>query len=184
MWALGRVQRLLGDEQSDGTTGHNGEIVRLCEGYSIVSPYASFIVLENDAEYKRWSIERRNATRIERDRAAQLAVRQQLEQLRNQALAQLGVPDAEGTKPAESARANSSSVTLPAATNLAPTASSPPAPSRPARNHDFSMPSRGRGAGGGGAIDPVTAAIALGLAGAALAAARRGRRESTARKGR
>ena len=52
-----------------------GEVVKLCEDYSIVSEYASFIVLENDAEYQRWKIERKNLNRIERDRLAQARVR-------------------------------------------------------------------------------------------------------------
>ena len=81
MWASHRVNRLLGDGRRDGNQASADEIVRLCEGYSIVSEYASFIVLENDAEYRRWAIERRNASRIERDRAAQAAVRTKLEEL-------------------------------------------------------------------------------------------------------
>lgn len=168
MWALHRVDRLLGDERRDGANRHKDEIVRLCEGYSIVSPYASFIVLENDNEYKRWSIERRNVTRVQRDRAAQQAVRSQLERLREQAVAQLGPADALDKKPAEVARTN-------ATPNVTPTASAPAADTSSPRGPSFSVPSSG-GGHGGGALDPVTAAIALGLAGSALAAARRGRR--------
>ena len=66
------------------------EVVRLCEGYSIVSQYASFLVLENDAEYQRWQIARRNATRVQRDRGAQVALRQKLDEMQRQASAQLG----------------------------------------------------------------------------------------------
>ena len=54
------------------------------------------------------------------------------------------------------------------------------APSPSARNRDISIgqPSRGsRGGGGGGAIDPISGSIALGLAGASLFAARRRRRK-------
>ena len=91
MWAWHRVQRLMAEERRAGKTSkHKDEIVRLCEGYSIVSEYASFIVLENDSEYKRWQIDRRNATRVVRDRVAQQKVRDALERLRQQTVAQLG----------------------------------------------------------------------------------------------
>jgi hypothetical protein len=66
------------------------EVIRLCEGYSIVSEYASFLVLENDAEYALWSIQRRNANRIQKDRSAQRQLRQQLDSMREASLAQLG----------------------------------------------------------------------------------------------
>jgi Ca-activated chloride channel family protein len=69
MWAWHRVQELL-RQQRDGNDGVIDEIVDLCERYSITSQYASFIVLENDGEYKRWKIERRNVRRIGRDRQA------------------------------------------------------------------------------------------------------------------
>ena len=45
------------NERAQGS--ERDEIVRLCEAYSIVSPYASMLVLENDDEYKRWKIEQR-----------------------------------------------------------------------------------------------------------------------------
>ena len=91
MWASRRVERLSNEQRSTGSTAHVDEIVQLCEGYSIVSEHASFIVLENDAEYKRWQIERRNATRIRRDEAAQQALRSQLDSLRQQAASQIGL---------------------------------------------------------------------------------------------
>src|SRR5262249_33151947 len=60
MWAWHRMQRLADEARRTGSAGLvQDEIVRLCEGYSIASEYASFIVLENDAEYARWKIERR-----------------------------------------------------------------------------------------------------------------------------
>ncbi len=65
--------RAAAEQQRAGATDDQvSEVVRLCEGYSIVSQYASFLVLENDAEYQRWQIARRNATRIERDRRHKL----------------------------------------------------------------------------------------------------------------
>ena len=90
MWASHRVERLMAAGRAEGSNGHADEIVRLCEGYSIASQYASFIVLENDTEYRRWKIARRNATRVQRDRQAQLAVREGLAQLRHDTAQQLG----------------------------------------------------------------------------------------------
>ena len=81
MWASARVQRLLANERA-GKGSMRDEIVRLCEGYSIVSIYASMLVLENDAEFKRWKIQQRNAVRISRDRGAVDAVRADLAKLR------------------------------------------------------------------------------------------------------
>ena len=46
------------------------EIVRFGEGYSIVTEYTSFIALENDGEYQRWKIDRRNLLRLARPPAA------------------------------------------------------------------------------------------------------------------
>lgn len=66
------------------------EIVKLGEGYSIVTEYTSFLVLENDGEYQRWKIDRRNALRIGRDRQAQQDVRARLDAIRNKALADIG----------------------------------------------------------------------------------------------
>jgi hypothetical protein len=131
--------------------------VQLCEEHSIVSEYASFIVLENDQEYRRWKIKRRNAVRVERDRAAQQQVRRELEQLRDDALAQLGPSPVEPT-PVKEAVSNS------------PMPANGPAPQRSwGRNLDF----RPGGGGGGGAIDPLTGLIILGLGGAGAASARR-----------
>ena len=65
MWAFQRVNRLMADGRRGGNLESlKPEIVRLCEGFSIASEYASFIVLENDAEYQRWKIDRRNVTRV------------------------------------------------------------------------------------------------------------------------
>src|SRR4029079_15740005 len=99
MWAWKRVERLMEEMSRGGSLGLRDEVVRLCEGYSIVSEHASFIVLENDKEYDRWKIERRNVVRNARDRKAQQAVRDQLETLRRQTQAALG-PDAAEKKEA------------------------------------------------------------------------------------
>ncbi len=164
MWALYRVNRLMDEERRDGGHRNANEIVRLCEGYSIASPYASFIVLENDAEYKRWKIDRRNAVRIVRDRQAQQQVRERLEELQRQTAENVGPRPANkvaGRKnppvaPNELARAD---VPQPAVT---------PTPSVD-RGFGPRFSNGGRsqqgGGAGGGAIDPLTALVAAGLAG-------------------
>ncbi|MGE0537996.1 MAG: VIT domain-containing protein [Pirellulales bacterium] len=186
MWALYRVERLMGQDRRTGSRGSFDEIVRLCEGYSIASEYASFIVLENDAEYQRWKIERRNVTRVGRDRRAQAAVRQQLARLQEQTASQVGPAPANkvadkpvagqpgAAEPIELAQAS------PAATDASSSSRSTSEPSRwsgPTISDGSSSPSRSSGGGGGGAIDPITAltAASMGLAGWG---ARRGRRRN------
>jgi Ca-activated chloride channel family protein len=180
MWAQHRVERLMSEGRRDGSKSHLAEIVRLCEGYSIASEYASFIVLENDAEYQRWKIERKNATRLQRDRQAQLAVRERLSQLQQQTAQQIG-PRADKTaqsgapepqQPTQLAQANSQPV--------APIADAAPAqPDLPGRDFGprFSIDAenRGGGQGGGGAIDPISALVAAGLAGLGWACRRKPR---------
>lgn len=132
------------------------EIVRLCEDYSIASEYASFIVLENDAEYQRWKIERRNANRVRRDRVAREAVRQQLEQLRRQASEALGPRAVSDKQQLATTSADATQSNQPLTTDQQPRQSSPPQ-----RGGDINIPATGgRSGGGGGAIDPVSAAIA------------------------
>lgn len=87
MWAWRRVDRLMAEDRSAGTKANQHQVVALCEGYSIASEYASFILLEHDAEYRRWKIDRRNATRVTRDRVAQQAVRDELRVWRDRAVA-------------------------------------------------------------------------------------------------
>lgn len=178
MWASHRVERLMAEDRAGGGRSQAGEIVRLCEGYSIVSEYASFIVLENDAEYQRWQIERRNATRVERDRAAQAALRAQLDRLRQKAAQQIGPTESASAtavnRPASAQPAPSTSTAASPAPN---TGVSPPSPPAASRSGDIDVP-RSSGGGGGGAIDPVTALVGLGLAAAGLAARRRKGRSS------
>jgi len=151
MWAWHRVQGLLAEERATGSEGRNREeIVQLCEGYSIVSEYASFIVLENDTEYKRWKIDRRNAVRIGRDRDAQQRVRAELESLRASKSAQLGPRN----KPAKRAQT--------VANRTRPSV----APRDTSTNRNISVPNVRRSRGGG-AIDPLSGLIALSLGGAA-----------------
>jgi Ca-activated chloride channel family protein len=153
MWAWHRVQRLLKQADRNGSRASViDEIVRLGEGYSIVTEYTSFLVLENDAEYRRWKIERRNALRIERDRARQEAVREKLSALRRNASA---VGPVAGTD------------TPPASTPARRKAASqqPVSSSQPSRGWDLDL--------GGGALDPFTFGIVVTLGGLSVAALRR-----------
>jgi Ca-activated chloride channel family protein len=165
MWAWRRVERLFEEERAAGSPKHRDEIVKLCEGYSIASQYASFLVLENDAEFQRWKIERRNVKRTSRDVVAHAAIRQKLEKLRDQAAAEQAraIPVSSNTTAAADKGANAADPMA----NAAPISPSPSF-SSPAPVH-----TGGGGGGGGGAIDPLSAAIAAGLAGAAWAASRR-----------
>ena len=171
MWAYSNVQKLMNDIRKKGESQElKDEIVRLCEGYSIVSEYASFIVLENDREFKRWKIERRNATRIQRDREAREKVAEELKKLRDKAMAKLG-PNSESQNRKVVSNSKSNKESRPQVSNRQWESASPIS----TRNQDISFTSgdsvnnsSGGSGGGGGAIDPVSAAIGLGLAGSAL----------------
>lgn len=161
MWAWKKVDRLLREaDRTQSRTAVVDEIVRLGEGYSIVSEYTSFLVLENDAEYKRWQIARRNVLRVAQDREQQQRVRAELGRLREKALADLGPP----------VSSSGQDTVLPTAsrspTPLADASPTSPAPLGP----DVSDSPNQRG---GGAFDPLTAGIALALAGLGYAARRR-----------
>jgi hypothetical protein len=85
-----------------------------------VSEYTSFLVLENDKEFKRWKIERRNLRRMGRDRKAQAGRREELDAIRNKAVADLGPqPEAEEPKrqaqPAQTQTASRQGAPRPAA---------------------------------------------------------------------
>ncbi len=166
MWAWHQVQRL--QKEADRTGSRDAvidEIVRLGEGFSIASEYTSFLVLENDAEFKRWKIERRNALRIDRDRSAQRKLRGELDALRTASLDGLG--------PVQN---NASKNTTPQVVNRPGNAQQQqrqqPQNRDMAKSNsngqgwDFNVPS-------GGAIDPITGSIAIGLGGMMLAARRK-----------
>ncbi len=97
MWAWKRIDGLLKSEKA-GAKDVIDEIISLGEEYSIVTKYTSFLVLENDMEYKRWKIERRNLMRIKRDRNAMNALREKLALIRNKAAKDIG-PVAFNKKP-------------------------------------------------------------------------------------
>jgi Ca-activated chloride channel family protein len=150
MWAFHRIQRLLKDADRTGSRDSViGNIVQLGEAYSIVSEYTSFLVLENDAEYRRWKLERRNVLRIERDRTRQRTLDAQLASIRK------GVPDELGPIDPGASKVPALSVAPAGATR----------PTAPA------------GINGGGAIDPMTALVALGLTAFALARRRHNREQ-------
>jgi Ca-activated chloride channel family protein len=173
MWAWHKVDRLL--KEADRTGSRSAvvdEIVRLGEGYSIVTEYTSFLVLENDAEYKRWQIDRRNLLRVGRDRQQQQLVRNELQRLREQALADLGpTPSTSGTDLQLATNTPQRDVEVP----TTPVSNSQPA----GRDLEFrpTVDNGGDGGGGGGmgggAFDPITGGIALALAGLGFAARRR-----------
>ena len=185
MWAWYQVQSLMGQMRLKGKSVEiENQIVDLCEGYSIVSEYASFIVLENDREYKRWKIERKNAIRIQRDRQARKALNDSLKELRDEAMANLGPSPAgksqkvaakkQAKKPASRRRqtvrnAPSRGQDL----NLGGQPISAPANNSTDWSLSNSQSGGSGGGGGGGAIDPITGLIAAGLAGAAAARRKR-----------
>jgi Ca-activated chloride channel homolog len=150
MWALQKVRSL---EKNSSNAAIN-EIVRLGEGYSIVTEYTSFLVLENDGEYKRWKIERKNALRLARDRKAQKALREELNAVRLQVSSNLGPAGkkkmAQATPPVN--RQTRQQVN---------------------QNVNFRQSQNTGGGSGGGAIDPVSGSFVLGLGLLALARRRR-----------
>ena len=176
MWAYRRVEQLMRAGRLE-TRMDTHEIIRLCEEYSIISQYASFIVLENDAEYQRWKIKRRNANRIVRDRSGREQVNEELAQLRDQTLERIQPVNA----PAEQLAGKKPVVVKTVSGNSQPVTHRQPTPGNRPRGFDIvtprSSPGRRSSGGGGGAIDPFSGAIALGLAGAA--AARRLRRKKS-----
>lgn len=155
MWALKRIDGLLREGDRAGSREpFAAEIVRLGEGYSIVTEYTSFLVLENDGEYQRWKIDRRNQRRTVREKKGQDEVAAQLDAMRSKAVADVG-PEAV-YKVAPEPAAN---VPTPGGRNWTP----PPGGS-----------SRSSGGGSGaGALDPFSVLVAAGLGGLALLAKRR-----------
>jgi Ca-activated chloride channel family protein len=192
MWAWHKVDRLLKEADAGGSrTGVLDEIVRLGEGYSIATEYTSFIVLENDAEYRRWKIDRRNLLRVERDKAARQQVARQLEALRDRSALAIGPVDSDAVKTALDATrlrpANAAQPRVISPTNApvaapipAPAATPAPSPTGGRNSRDLDLPVErrpwgGGGSGGGGALDPVTGGIALATAALVALAKRRAR---------
>ena len=167
MWASKKVRELGKDRRTAGgnspTDAAISEIVRLGEGYSIVTQYTSFLVLENDSEYKRWKIERKNALRLARDRKAQEALRAELNAIRLKVSANLGpVGDQKMAKAATPSRDRTFS-----------NRSQAPVQPRQRDAQDVNIRPWGKSLNGGGAIDPISGVLAFGLGVLALARRRR-----------
>jgi Ca-activated chloride channel family protein len=144
MWAWHKIDGLLKEADRTGSRQSVAdEVIKLGEGYSIVTEYTSFLVLENDAEFKRWNIARKNVLRNDRDRQAQDLVRKNLDSIRNKAMADLG--------PQEPAGANS--VKPQARSANTPVASAPVqtvAHDSGSSSHNFNF-----GGGGSGPVGPL-----------------------------
>lgn len=71
MWAWRKADGVLARIREQGESPKlRDEVVALGTKFSIVTPYTAFLVLENESEYQRFNIERRNARRIETERQA------------------------------------------------------------------------------------------------------------------
>ncbi len=155
MWAWHRVDRLLRTADMAGDRGPViDEIIRLGETFSIVTEYTAFLVLENDAEYRRWQIERKNQRRLARDREARERRHERLAAIRDRAISRLGPqPEAEPKDagaapdaPAEGDRRLASSDPNPAAPAVSPQGNK-------GRGFDFST-------GGSGPVGPLFVGLA------------------------
>ncbi len=105
MWAQEKIARLLKQADRAGSRAPVvDEVVRLGEAYSVATEYTSFLVLENNNEYKRWKIARRNTLRLGRDRKAHQRLLAELDAKRLKADSQIG-PEAAKAAPAPVAAA-------------------------------------------------------------------------------
>ncbi len=152
MWASKRIDGLLKESDRSGSReAAIPEIVRLGEGFSIVTEYTSFLVLENDAEYQRWKIDRTNVARLTRDRTAQASRNQQLEAIRSKAALDLG------PQPVVLAQA---AARAPVVQQSSATQSPEPTP-RQSLDLGFGSRRGGGGGGGGGGSGPVGPLFAI-----------------------
>ncbi len=53
LWASARINHLLRQSAAE----HKSEIIKLAKEYYVVTPFTSLIVLENEADYKKWKVE-------------------------------------------------------------------------------------------------------------------------------
>ncbi|MDM8517745.1 VIT domain-containing protein [Desulfobacterales bacterium HSG16] len=152
MWAWQKVDSLVAKTEGADRDNIKDEIVRLGEAYSIVTEYTSFLVLENNAEYKRWKIKRKNALRIDRDRKAQARLRKKLNAIRKKAAEDIG-PQAKKKKPART----SQDIFIAKKTNSPnKVITQKPAPSRSRQNSwDLNI------GGGSGPVGPLFVGVAL-----------------------
>jgi Ca-activated chloride channel homolog len=173
MWAWQKIDRLQKEADRTGSRAPVvAEIVRLGEAYSIVTEYTSFIVLENEAEYQRWRIDRKNLLRIAEDRKQREALQAELARLRERSLASLG--------PQLKEQLNDSNRLASAESTPAKQTQADPAPvTTGPRDLDLGPVRSGGGGHGGGAFDPISGTIVAALAGLGFAA-RRPRRKNEA----
>lgn len=156
MWAQKHIDQLLKSaNRNSNRQGVIDEVVQLGETFSIVTEYTSFLVLENDAEYQRWKIERLNLKRIARDRSAQAQRQQALEALRQKAMQGIG-PQPLAVKAAPDRKTNLQPANPPAPqtpqSSQQPT-SQPTASRRQSRNIDFNI--------GSGPVGPLFVGLAM-----------------------
>ena len=112
MWVSTRIEQLLkAANRVESRNSVADQVVRLGERYSIATEFTSFIVLENNEEYRRWKIDRVNADRIDRDRNRQAALRQRLHRIRTDSLARLGPSPAIGPEFSPAKPSSSTKVT-------------------------------------------------------------------------
>ena len=148
MWAWRRVDRL---QKSNAGPAEIEEIVDLGERFSIVTEHTSFLVLENDGEYRRWKIERRNLDRTSRDRKTRQELIARLEKMRSGALDDIGPVGAD-------ARASG-----PVASGQPPAAPLPIVPAQPAPAPQR-RPFIGSPNVGGGPVGPLFVGVTAWLA--------------------
>ncbi len=160
MWASHRIDSLLKASERTGTREQVvPDVVRLGEEFSIVTEYTSFLVLENDAELQRWKIERRNGTRLERDRQSQAARETTLTALRQKAVSDLG-PQLASADPKPQPQQAPVLNPQPTSAQPAPALANPATPSQ-SQSRNFNL---GGGGGGSGSVGPLFVALAAWLA--------------------
>jgi Ca-activated chloride channel family protein len=136
LWASRRISSLLKEADRRGDRAPVvPEVIRLGEDFSIVTEYTSFLVLENDAEYQRWKISRKNLDSTGRDRQMQAKRREQLEAIRNKAMGDIGPQSA-------STSANNLPVRMAAARQVVNPAAQAPAQQPRAQSQSAPAPTR------------------------------------------
>jgi Ca-activated chloride channel family protein len=144
MWAWKRIDGLL--KMADRSGNRNAvadQVVALGEMYSIVTEYTSFLVLENDNEYKRWKIKRLNQRRITRDRTAQEKLRDSLDEIRRMASTDIGPQEKNATEPIQQIANNTPTTQNPQFSQPQQTSRNSNRSSR--RSRGLRMPSPGTG---------------------------------------
>jgi Ca-activated chloride channel family protein len=150
MWAQKKIDQLLRGTRDQETID---TVVALGEDFSIVTEYTSFLVLENDAEYQRWKIDRKNASRLGRDRAAQEKRKEVLTAMRQKALQNLGPQTV--TMNTEKESLTSTNSNQPGSTKPDQPVSQPTIQQHQSRDVDFGA------SGGSGPVGPLFIGLAM-----------------------